>query len=112
MLPGSETGRVVKKFISVFIVILSFCFVWMNRYVYIKSTGEMPIKVMRIDRFTGRYQYSQMRGDGVWTDNINEHPKPEPAAKTSELPLPRPLTGTASVNDIDLSAGLVPKNKK
>jgi hypothetical protein len=86
----------LKKGVIVAAVMLVFSLVWMNRYVYVKMTGNGSLKVMRINRFTGRFQYTQMRGDGVWSDNINEHPKAEP------VPTPEP---------IDLSAGLVPKVK-
>jgi hypothetical protein len=43
------------------VVVLAFSLVWMNRYVYFKTSGPGVLKVVRINRFTGRYQYSQMR---------------------------------------------------
>jgi hypothetical protein len=88
--------KAITILLTVAAVVLAFSLVWMNRYAYFETSGEGYLKVMRINRFTGRFQYTQMRGDGVWSDNISEHPKAEPVSP------PEP---------VDLSCCLVPKTK-
>jgi hypothetical protein len=67
--------KAIVFILTVSVVVLAFSLVWMHRYAYFETSGPGVLKVVRINRFTGRYQYSQMRGDGVWSDNIGEHPK-------------------------------------